>query len=78
MVVLSGEQITMLIRLLRAVLQGENYRITEVEEAIDFLTHANTIQCPFEKAFAPQLGAALAKEIMAALTGKMNCESSDR
>ncbi|MBW4660204.1 MAG: hypothetical protein KME15_16130 [Drouetiella hepatica Uher 2000/2452] len=69
MIILLDEQITLLLRLMNAVVQGENYSIREFEEAIDFLANATALQCPFERQFSSQLGTALAKEIVAALTG---------
>lgn len=70
MIILLDEQVTLLLRLMNAVVQGENYSIREFEQAIDFLANATTLQCPFEQHFSPQLGTALAKEIIAALTGR--------
>ena len=71
MIILLDEQVTLLIKLFNAVVQGENYSIREFEQALEFLTNATTLQCPFERHFSPSLGQALAKEIIAALTGRM-------
>jgi hypothetical protein len=71
MIILLDEQVTLLLRLMNAVVQGENYSIREFEEAVDLLSKATTLQCPFEQQFSPQLGTALAREIVAALTGRI-------
>jgi hypothetical protein len=70
MVVLHQEQVALLIRLLNAVVQGENYSTRDFEQALEFLTTAPSLDCPFERNFAPQMGVALAREIIAALTGR--------
>lgn len=66
MITLTDSQVAVLQRMLTAVLIGEPYRISDVEQCLSWLqSDRTTISCPFEQS----MGKTLAEEIIAALRG---------
>ncbi|NJR64409.1 MAG: hypothetical protein HC772_02300 [Leptolyngbyaceae cyanobacterium CRU_2_3] len=69
MIILTNQQTDLILGVLNAVLMGEDYRLSNVERAIEYLNNGCKVSCPLEKISQSAATRILADEIVQTLRG---------